>query len=210
MLITANGGWLRGKVVPLKDIAGEAMARQPTIESCIVVKRTGHNIFMEPGRDYWYQDLMNLPISNPMCYIEPMDAEDPLFILYTSGTTGRPKGVIHTHGGYMVFTYTTFKYVFDIKYEDRWWCAADPGWIMGHSYIVYAPLLNGATSFMYEGAPNHPYPNRWWQMVEHYGITILYSAPTAIRGLMRFGDAWALPRLKAPLSAIRQLLKPQR
>lgn len=191
VLITADGGWLRGKIVPLKDIADEAISRQPTIESCIVVKRTGQDIYMEPGRDYWYQDLMSLPISTPMCYTEPVDSEDPLFILYTSGTTGRPKGVVHTHGGFMVHTYTTLKYVFDIKDEDRWWCAADPGWVTGHSYIVYAPLVAGATSFMYEGAPNHPYPNRWWRMVENYGITILYTAPTAIRGLMRFGDAWA-------------------
>jgi acetyl-CoA synthetase len=191
VLITADGGWLRGKIVPLKEIADEAISRQPTIESCIVVKRTGQDIFLEPGRDYWYHDLMNLPIANPVSPTEEVDAEDPLFILYTSGTTGRPKGVLHTHGGYMVFTYTTYKYVFDIKDEDRWWCAADPGWVTGHSYIVYAPLLNGATSFIYEGAPNHPYPNRWWQMVEKYGITILYTAPTAIRGLMRFGSAWA-------------------
>jgi acetyl-CoA synthetase len=191
ILITADGGWLRGKIVKLKDIADEAMARQPTIESCIVIKRAGQEIYMEPGRDYWYDELMGLPISNGKCETEQMDAEDPLFILYTSGTTGRPKGVVHTHGGYMVYTYITLKYVFDLKDEDRWWCAADPGWITGHSYIVYGPLLNGATSFMYEGAPTHPYPNRWWKMIENYGVTILYTAPTAIRGLMRFGDAWA-------------------
>ena len=190
VLVTADGGWLRGKIVHLKDIADEAMARQPTIESCIVVRRTCQDVYMEAGRDYWYDDLVGLPIANTKCATEPMDAEDTLFVLYTSGTTGQPKGVVHTHGGYMVFTHTTLKYVFDIRDEDRWWCAADPGWITGHSYIVYGPLLLGATSFMYEGAPNYPYPNRWWQMIEKYGITILYTAPTAIRGLMRFGEAW--------------------
>jgi acetyl-CoA synthetase len=190
VLITADGGWIRGNIVKLKDITDEAVGRQPTIETCVVIRRTGQEINMESGRDYWYHELMSLPIAGPSCPTEPVDAEDLLFILYTSGTTGRPKGIVHTHGGYMVYTHTTLKYVFDIKDEDRWWCAADPGWITGHSYIVYAPLLNGATSFMYEGALNYPYPNRWWQMVEKYGITILYTAPTAIRGLMRFGDAW--------------------
>jgi acetyl-CoA synthetase len=133
---------------------------------------------------------MNLPIADPKAPTEVLDAEDPLFILYTSGTTGKPKAILHTHGGYMVGTATSLKWVFDIKAEDIWWCAADPGWITGHSYIVYAPLILGATSFMYEGAPTYPYPDRWWQLVAKYGITILYTAPTAIRGLMRFGESW--------------------
>lgn len=190
VLVTADGAWLRGKVVPLKDTVDEAVHRSPIVETVIVVQRTEHEIYMEQGRDYWYHDLMALPIASTVCETEVMDAEDPLFILYTSGTTGKPKGVLHTHGGYQVYTSTTLKWVFDIKDDDRWWCAADPGWITGHSYIVYGPLILGATGFMYEGAPNHPYPNRWWKMVENYGITILYTAPTAIRGLMRFGEAW--------------------
>jgi acetyl-CoA synthetase len=190
VLITADGGWRRGKITDLKNIANEAMKRSPTIEVCITVKRTDHEVFMENDRDFWYHDLMTLPIASAKCETEMMDAEDMLFILYTSGTTGRPKGVVHTHGGYSVYTSTTHRMVFDIKEEDRWWCAADPGWITGHSYIVYGPLINGATVIMYEGAPNHPYPNRWWQMIEKYGVTILYTSPTAIRGLMRFGEAW--------------------
>ncbi|HLV36401.1 MAG TPA: acetate--CoA ligase [Spirillospora sp.] len=190
VLVTCDGAWLRGDIVRLKDVVDEAVRRSPVVETVIVVKRTGHDIHMEPGRDYWYHDLMALPIASPICETEVMDAEDPLFILYTSGTTGKPKGVLHTHGGYQVYISTTLEWVFDIKDEDRWWCAADPGWITGHSYIVYGPLILGATGFLYEGAPTYPYPNRWWKLIEEYGITILYTAPTAIRGLMRFGDAW--------------------
>ena len=191
LLITCDGAWLRGKTVNLKDIADEAVKRSPVVQTVIVYQCTKQDVPMVQGRDYWWHDLMVLPIASPVCASEPMDAEDPLFILYTSGTTGRPKGVLHTCGGYQVYTATTLHYVFDLKDDDIWWCAADPGWITGHSYIVYAPLLLGATGFMYEGAPDYPYPNRYWKLVEDYGITILYTAPTAIRGLMRFGDAWA-------------------
>jgi acetyl-CoA synthetase len=190
MVITADGGWMNGKIVELKKTVDEALKRCPSVESVIVVKRTGQEIRMEPGRDYWYHELIKLPVANGHCPTEVMDAEDPLFILYTSGTTGKPKAILHVHGGYMVGVYSTLKYVFDIQDDDRWWCAADPGWITGHSYIVYGPLLLGATSFMYEGAPTYPYPDRWWALIEKYGITILYTAPTAIRGLMRFGESW--------------------
>ncbi len=190
VMVTCDGAWLRGNIVPLKNTVDEAVHRSPIVETVIVVRRTGQEVNMEHGRDYWYHDLMALPIASPVCESEVMDAEDPLFILYTSGTTGKPKGVLHTHGGYQVYTSTTLQWVFDLKDEDRWWCAADPGWITGHSYIVYAPLILGATGFMYEGAPTYPYPNRWWKLVEEYGITVLYTAPTAIRGLMRFGNAW--------------------
>lgn len=190
LLITCDGSWLRGQIVELKKIADEAVDRAGTIQSVIVVKRTGQQVNMVPGRDHWYHDLMALPIADPKAPTEFMDAEDPLFILYTSGTTGKPKAILHTHGGYMVGTSTTLKWVFDLKPEDIWWCAADPGWITGHSYIVYAPLILGVTSFMYEGAPTFPYPDRWWSLVAKYGITVLYTAPTAIRGLMRFGESW--------------------
>jgi acetyl-CoA synthetase len=202
VLITCDGAWLRGNIVELKKIANEAVDRAGTIQTVICIKRTGQEVEMVPGRDHWYHDLMNLPIADANAPTEVLDAEDPLFILYTSGTTGKPKAILHTHGGYMVGTATTLKWVFDIKPDDVWWCAADPGWITGHSYIVYAPLVLGATSFMYEGAPTYPYPDRWWQLVARYGITILYTAPTAIRGLMRFGNSWPA---RHDLSSLRLL-----
>jgi acetyl-CoA synthetase len=195
VVITCDGGYMNGKVVELKKIVDEALQRTAYVEHVIVYKRTGQEVHLESGRDYWWHDLMGLPVArsaagNSRCETEEMDAEDPLFMLYTSGTTGKPKAILHTHGGYMVGVGTTLKWVFDIKEEDRYWCTADPGWITGHSYIVYGPLLLGTTSFIYEGAPTYPYPNRWWSLVEKYGINIFYTAPTAIRGLMRFGNAW--------------------
>lgn len=202
VLITADGGWRRGKPINLKAIANDAMQRSPSIEVCITVKNNNLDVEMDGARDFWYHDLIALPIASPKCETEQLDAEDPLFILYTSGTTGKPKGMLHTHGGYSVYTSTTHRMAFDIKPQDRWWCAADPGWITGHSYIVYGPLINGATIMLYEGAPNYPYPNRWWQIVEKYGINILYTSPTAIRGLMRFGDRWPA---RHDLSSLRLL-----
>lgn len=201
-LITADGGYRGGKKTRLKDIADAAMKNCPTVEVCITVQRTGEPCNMVPGRDFWYHDLHEMPFADSHCATEVMDAEDMLFLLYTSGSTGKPKGLVHTHGGYQVYTSTTHKYVFDIKPQDRWWCAADPGWITGHSYIVYAPLINGATTILYEGAPSYPLPDRWWKMVEKYGITILYTSPTAVRGLMRFGNRWPD---KYDLSSLRLL-----
>ncbi len=202
VLLTCDGAWLRGKTVNLKDIADEAleMEEASVVETVIVVKRTEQDVNMTEGRDHWYHDLY--AEASDECETEVMDAEDPMFILYTSGTTGRPKGVLHTCGGYQVYTATTLKYVMDIKDNDIWWCAADPGWITGHSYIVYSPLLLGATGFIYEGAPTHPDPGRWWRLIEAYKVTHLYTAPTAIRGLMRFGDEY--PN-KSDLSSLRLL-----
>ncbi len=192
VIVTADGGNMNGKVVELKKIVDEALRRTGAPENVVVVRHVGKEVNMEAGRDYWYHDLMNMPLGrNSMrCETEVMDAEDPLYILYTSGTTGKPKAVLHTHGGYQVGIYATLKDVFDLKEEDRWWCTADPGWVTGHSYIVYAPLIAGATSVMYEGAPTYPFPDRWWAIIEKYGVSVLYTTPTAIRGLMRFGAAW--------------------
>lgn len=190
VLVTADGGFRRGKPTGLKQIVNEAVESCSTLEVVITVKRTGEPVYMENDRDYWFHDLRALPIANVQCHTEETDANDMLFLLYTSGSTGKPKGIVHKHGGYSVYTSTTHRMVFDLKPEDRYWCAADPGWITGHSYIVYGPLINGATLFLYEGAPNHPYPDRWWRMIDKYGINILYTSPTAIRGLMRYGESW--------------------
>jgi acetyl-CoA synthetase len=202
LVITCDGSYQNGKLIELKRITDQAVARCPSVENVLVVRRTGQDVPMLPERDHWYHEWLESAVVQDRMPTEPMDAEDPLFILYTSGSTGRPKAILHTHGGYMVGTYSTLKYVFDIKEDDRYWCAADPGWITGHSYIVYGPLLNGATSFLYEGGPTFPNPGRWWQLIERYGITILYTAPTAIRGLMRFGEEW--PQ-KFDLSSLRLL-----
>ena len=203
LLITADGGLMRGKVVALKEIADEAVRRSGIVEHVLVVRRTGEGVAMEPERDYWLDELLALPVARAgSAATVPMDSEDPLFLLYTSGTTGAPKGVVHVHGGYQVGVAATLAAAFGPLPEDRWWCTADPGWITGHSYGVYGPLLLGLTSVMYEGALTHPYPDRWWRIVEHYGVNVLYTAPTAVRALMRFGDAWPDRR---DLSSLRML-----
>jgi acetyl-CoA synthetase len=190
LLITADGGYRRGKIVPLKENADAAVARCPSIERTIVVARDGlpSEATMNPGRDLWYHELMAAVETG--CDAEVMEAEDLLFILYTSGTTGKPKGVVHTTGGYLTQTYATTKWVFDLKEDDVYWCTADVGWITGHSYIVYGPLANGATVLMYEGAPDYPDRGRFWQLCEKYGVSVFYTAPTAIRAFMKWGDDW--------------------
>lgn len=187
VLITADGGYRRGEVFELKPAADEAIASTPTIEHVVVVKRGGNTVNMVAGRDHWYHDLMATASDN--CPAEPMDSEQLLFLLYTSGTTGKPKGIMHTTGGYLTHVTYTHKYVFDLHPEsDVYWCTADVGWITGHSYIVYGPLSNGATQVIYEGVPNYPANDRLWSIVEKYGVTIFYTAPTAIRTFMKWGD----------------------
>jgi len=186
VLVTADGGWRRGEVFPLKPQADEALRDTPSITAVVVVRRGGIEVPMTQGRDHWWHDLM--AGADPVCPAEPMDAEQLLFLLYTSGTTGKPKGIMHTTGGYLTHVTYTHKYVFDIHPEtDVYWCTADVGWVTGHSYIVYGPLSNGATQVMYEGVPNHPGNDRMWQIVEKYGVTIFYTAPTAIRTYMKWG-----------------------
>lgn len=202
LLITSDGGYRRGKVIPLKKYADEAIKKTPSIKKVVVVKRVGdkEKVRMKKGRDYWWHNLMKE--SDTFCAPEKMDSEDMLFLLYTSGTTGKPKGIVHTTGGYMVGAYATTKLVFDMKEEDTYWCTADIGWVTGHSYIIYGPLANGATTLMYEGAPDYPDIGRFWAIVEKYAVTIFYTAPTAIRAFMKWGEEH--PR-KYDLSSLRLL-----
>ena len=188
VLITSDGGFRRGKVVPLKKNADDAVKKSKSVKKLVVVKSVGTRakVRMKKGRDFWWHELMEGV--EPYCEPERMDSEDMLFVLYTSGTTGKPKGIVHTTGGYLVGAYTTTKLVFDLKEEDTYWCTADIGWVTGHSYIVYGPLANGATSIMYEGAPDYPDIGRFWAIVEKYAVTIFYTAPTAIRAFMRWGE----------------------
>lgn len=186
LMITADGGWRRGKIVPLKDNVDAALAKSPSVQKCIVFKRTGQDIPMEEGRDLWWHELMENASAD--CPAEPMDSEAPLFLLYTSGSTGKPKGVKHTTAGYNLYAKKTTEWVFDVRDDDIYWCTADIGWITGHTYIVYGPLSAGVTSFMYEGAPNFPAEDRWWDMIERYKINILYTAPSAIRTFIKWGD----------------------
>jgi acetyl-CoA synthetase len=190
-VITQDGSYRRGAEVPLKATIDEALPLCPSVKSVVVYKRTGSDVKMEWGRDHWWHELMT--DASDHCEAEPLDSEHPLYILYTSGSTGKPKGVVHTTGGYSVGTYITAKWVFDLKDEDVYWCTADIGWVTGHSYIVYGPLQNGATTVMYEGAPNHPEPDRFWQMIERHKVNIFYTAPTAIRAFMKWGERWPRP-----------------
>ena len=200
VLITADGAWRRGQVVPLKANADEAVRECPSIEHVITVRRCGNEHAFTEGRDLWYHELV--AEQAPTCEPEPMDAEDFLYLLYTSGTTGKPKGIVHTTGGYMTQVAATHRLIFDIHDDDVFWCAADCGWVTGHSYIVYGPLANHTTGVMYEGTPDQPDKDRWWSIVERYGVTILYTAPTAIRTFMRWGTEHPA---KHDLSSIRLL-----
>lgn len=208
LVITADGGFRRGAVVPLKQNVDEALTIKgpngellaSTIEKVIVLRRADSDVTMQEGRDVWWNQEMEQV--DAKCPPEKMDSEAPLFILYTSGSTGKPKGILHTTAGYLLYTRLTSKYVFDLRDEDVYWCTADVGWVTGHSYVVYGPLANGATSLMYEGAPNFPEPDRFWRIVEKFGVTILYTAPTAIRAFMKWGTEW--PK-KHDLSSLRLL-----
>ncbi|MGL4465458.1 MAG: acetate--CoA ligase [Planctomycetia bacterium] len=200
VVVTADGGWRRGKMVPLKENVDLSLAKSPTVQKVVVLRRTGNDVAMQAGRDFWWHDLT--ASAGTDCPAEPVDSEHPLFILYTSGSTGKPKGVLHTTAGYLLGAVLSTKYIFDLKDEDVYWCTADVGWVTGHSYIVYGPLAAGASVVLFEGAPNWPDEGRFWQIVEKYKVTILYTAPTAIRAFIKWGDQW--PE-KYDLSSLRLL-----
>jgi acetyl-CoA synthetase len=200
MVITADGGWRRGKVVPLKQNVDAALAKSPTVEKCIVFNRCNQPVEMKAGRDFWWHEL--IADAKAECPAEQLDSEHPLYILYTSGSTGKPKGVLHTTAGYLLGVSLTHRWIFDLKEDDTYWCTADIGWVTGHSYIVYGPLANGATTVMYEGAPNHPREDRFWAIIEKYRVNIFYTAPTAIRAFMKWGNEWPA---KHDMSSLRLL-----
>ncbi|MBI5199952.1 MAG: acetate--CoA ligase [Elusimicrobia bacterium] len=200
VVVTADGGYRKGAVVPLKENVDKAVVQTPCVKKVVVLKRAGCKVDWNDGRDVWWADLVHG--RSAVCPAEPLDSEHPLFILYTSGTTGKPKGVVHSTGGYLTQVAWTTKHVFDLREEDTYWCTADVGWVTGHSYVVFGPLANGATTVMYEGAPLYPHPDRFWAIVERLRVSIFYTAPTAIRTFVRFGDEW--PK-KHDLSSLRLL-----
>ena len=202
VVITADGSYRGGKLIRLKNITDEANEEAPCIEKVVVVRRLGIDVPMKADRDVYWDDLLADIPDDTIVPCEPMDSEDPLYILYTSGSTGKPKGVVHVHGGYAVGLYATTRFVFDVKDEDIFWCTADVGWVTAHSYLVYGPLMNGTTNVLFEGTPTYPTPERWWSIVEKYNVTILYTSPTAIRGLMHFGEEWPA---RYDLSSLRLL-----